>query len=93
MAQVNYDYIRLIHARAFRVTPQRQIIFESICEGGGHTTVDEIYRRVCARAPTINLATVYRTVDFFVNSNWLLRLMLVADVPYMKLQGRPLIIT
>lgn len=76
MTHANPNYIRIIHERGFRVTPQRQIIFDAICESGGHTTIDEIYQRVCTRAPTINLATVYRTVDFFCK----LKLVVAADV-------------
>jgi Fur family ferric uptake transcriptional regulator len=64
MTHNTVDYVGLMHQRGFRVTPQRQIILDSICEGGGHTTVEEVYERVRERAPRINLATVYRTVEF-----------------------------
>jgi len=50
--------------RGFRVTPQRQFILDAVCEGGGHTTPDEIYARVHARTPHLNRATVYRNLDF-----------------------------
>lgn len=53
-----------MRARGFRVTPQRQMILDAICEGGGHSTPDEIYARVRAKAPAINRATVYRNLDF-----------------------------
>ena len=48
----------------FRVTPQRLLLLDAICEGHGHTTFDEIFERVKAKAPGINQATVYRTLDF-----------------------------
>ncbi|MFN8487340.1 MAG: Fur family transcriptional regulator [Caldilineaceae bacterium] len=58
------DYLTLLRDRGFRVTPQRQMILDAICESGGHTTPEEIYERVHAKAPAVNLATVYRTVTF-----------------------------
>lgn len=48
----------------FRVTPQRLLILDAICEGQGHTTFDEIHVRVVSKAPGINQATLYRTLDF-----------------------------
>jgi Fur family ferric uptake transcriptional regulator len=53
-----------IREQGFRVTPQRLLLLDAICEGNGHTTFDEIYRRVRSKAPGINQATVYRTLDF-----------------------------
>jgi Fur family ferric uptake transcriptional regulator len=62
--------------RGFRVTPQRQLILDAICEGHGHTTFDEIFARVQAKANAVNRATVYRTLDFLTD----LRLVVAADV-------------
>jgi Fur family ferric uptake transcriptional regulator len=58
------DWVSRMRDRGFRVTPQRQLILDTICESGGHTTSEEIYERVHAKAPAVNLATIYRTVDF-----------------------------
>ena len=60
----------------FRVTPQRMLLLDAICEGNGHTTLDEIYERVKAKAPGINQATVYRALDFLCE----LRLVVSADI-------------
>ena len=48
--------------RGYRMTPQREMILEAF-HGQGHLTADEIYQRVHAVSPSINLATVYRTLD------------------------------
>jgi len=64
MSHDRFDYPALMHERGYRVTPQRQLILDAICEGDGHTTPDDIYRRVRARSPTVNRATVYRNLDF-----------------------------
>lgn len=64
MTHQHANYAAVMRARGFRVTPQRQLILDAICEGGGHTTPDEIYARVRAKSPAINRATVYRTLGF-----------------------------
>ncbi|RME47381.1 MAG: transcriptional repressor [Caldilineae bacterium] len=52
------------------------MILDAICEGGEHVTPEEIYRRVKAKAPTINPATVYRALEFFCS----LGLVVSADI-------------
>jgi Fe2+ or Zn2+ uptake regulation protein len=48
----------------FRVTPQRQLILDAVCALGGHVTPEAVYEHVLALSPTINRATVYRTLNF-----------------------------
>jgi Fur family ferric uptake transcriptional regulator len=62
--------------QGFRVTPQRLLLLDAICEGNGHTTFDEIYERVKSKAPGINQATVYRSLDFLCE----LRLVVSAEI-------------
>ena len=72
----------------FRVTPQRMLLLDAICEGNGHTTFDEIYERVKAKAPGINQATVYRTLDFLCE----LRLIVSAEIGHQtvyEIAGKP----
>lgn len=49
------------------MTPQRQIIMDAICEGGGHTTLPQILERVQQKSSAINQATVYRSLHFLLN--------------------------
>lgn len=70
------EYATLMRSRGFRVTPQRQLILEAIDEGNTHTTLDEIYERVQAKAPAVNRATIYRTLDFLCEQ----RLVASADI-------------
>jgi Fur family ferric uptake transcriptional regulator len=65
-----------IREQGFRVTPQRLLLLDAICEGNGHTTFDEIYERVKSKAPGINQATVYRSLDFLCE----LRLVVSAEI-------------
>jgi Fur family ferric uptake transcriptional regulator len=65
-----------IREHGFRVTPQRLLLLDAICEGNGHTTFDEIFERVKSKAPGINQATVYRSLDFLCE----LRLVVSAEI-------------
>jgi len=49
-----------------RNTKQRQAIFETIQNHGGHLTADEIYRLVKRRFPRLSLGTVYRNLRVLV---------------------------
>ena len=48
----------------YRVTPQRQLILDAVCALGGHVTPEAVYEYVQVIAPTLNRATVYRTLNF-----------------------------
>lgn len=53
-----------LHANGYRVTPQRQLILDAICELGGHVTPDAVYERVQRITQALNRSTVYRTLEF-----------------------------
>jgi Fe2+ or Zn2+ uptake regulation protein len=46
-----------------RRTASRQAIAEVIAEAGSHFTAEEMARRVQHRFPSVNISTVYRTLD------------------------------
>jgi len=58
------DYATRIREQGFRLTPQRQLILDAICEGGQHVTFEEICQRVQAKSSAINQATIYRALEF-----------------------------
>lgn len=64
MTHVEQNFAERIRERGYRYTPQRQLILDALCATGGHATVEDVYERVQARAATVNLATVYRTLNF-----------------------------
>ncbi len=70
------NYAARLREHGLRLTPQREMILDAICASGGHTTFDEIYARLYARAPAINQATVYRAIKLFCE----LRLVVAADL-------------
>ena len=47
-----------------RVTPQRQIILDAVCQLGEHVTPEAVYDHVHRIAPTLSRATVYRVLHF-----------------------------
>lgn len=73
MTHNTVDYATRIRQSGYRLTSQRKLILDAVCECGGHTTLDEIYTRVQAKASTINLATVYRTLDFLCDIRLVVR--------------------
>lgn len=52
-----------LRRRGGRVTPQRQMILEAICEHADHVTAELIAKQVRARWPGINISTVYRNLQ------------------------------
>jgi Fe2+ or Zn2+ uptake regulation protein len=76
MSHDSHNYASLIRKQGFRLTPQRQLILDTVCEVGGHATAKEIHERIQVIAPAVNRATVYRTLDFFRD----LRLIVASDI-------------
>ena len=51
-----------LHARGYRVTPQRALVLAAVNDLG-HATPEDILVRVQAESPKVNLSTVYRTLE------------------------------
>jgi Fur family ferric uptake transcriptional regulator len=49
-----------------RLTPQRMMVLSVLAEQGGHMGAEEILALVRQEYPYLNLSTVYRTLDLFV---------------------------
>jgi Fe2+ or Zn2+ uptake regulation protein len=47
------------------VTPQRELILDTLCGMNMHATIGELYEKVHLVAPAIDRATVYRTINLF----------------------------
>ncbi|MDD5466528.1 MAG: Fur family transcriptional regulator [Anaerolineales bacterium] len=60
--------IETLRRLGLRITPQREMIIETLANGQGHMTAEEVYQQVQQRTRTVNLATVYRTLDLLVDS-------------------------
>ncbi len=55
-----------LRQRGYRLTPQREMIVEALAHANGHVTAEEIYAQVSDRVQTVNIATVYRTLELLV---------------------------
>lgn len=51
-----------LRARGHRLTPQRELVLAAV-ERLGHATPDEVYAEVRRHSESINLSTVYRTLE------------------------------
>jgi Fur family transcriptional regulator, ferric uptake regulator len=61
-----HSFDTVIRQQGYRLTPQRQLILAAVRELGGHCTPEEVYQRVQTKTTAINRATVYRTLEFFL---------------------------
>jgi len=56
-------FIEHLRAHGFRLTPQRELILSILHQIEGFATAEEIYTRVHAQSSSVDLSTVYRTLD------------------------------
>ena len=68
MSHENRDYIEQLHQHGFRVTMQRLMVLDAVCDIGGHATLPAISKRVEALDATIAPSTVYRALDTLVEA-------------------------
>ena len=52
-----------LQERGYRLTVQRTLILDVIESISGHIGVDEVFRRIHASYPQVNVSTVYRTME------------------------------
>ncbi|MEL6271232.1 MAG: Fur family transcriptional regulator [Chloroflexota bacterium] len=63
MSHESRDYPAIIRSHGYRVTPQRLIVLDAVCELAGHATLADIQAKVIDLDPTIDLSTIYRALD------------------------------
>jgi Fur family transcriptional regulator, ferric uptake regulator len=56
------DWQEQLRAKGHRLTPQRELVLAAV-EHLGHATPDEVYAEVRTHCESINLSTVYRTLE------------------------------
>ena len=56
-------FIQHLRDRGFRLTPQREMILSVLHDVEGLATADEIYGRVQNISTSVDISTVYRTLD------------------------------
>ena len=63
MSHENKDTISALRSKGYRVTSQRLIVLDAVCENQGHTTIADILTSVNYMDSTIDPSTVYRALD------------------------------
>jgi len=53
---------RELRARGYRLTPQRQLVLDAV-RRLGHSTPDALATEVQRTAPSVNITTIYRTLE------------------------------
>lgn len=56
-------FLKQLHEAGFRFTPQREKVLDILHDIEGHATVEEIYDRVQAFSSSVDISTVYRTLE------------------------------
>jgi Fur family transcriptional regulator, ferric uptake regulator len=64
MSHDNIDLAEILRKRGYRMTPQRQMVLDAVCESGGHVAPERIYEAVNEKSEAVNRATVYRILKF-----------------------------
>ncbi len=66
------DFTSQLHARGFRMTPQRLAILQILQESSCHLSAIEVFERAQQRLPGITEATVYRALGFLHEQNFIM---------------------
>jgi Fur family ferric uptake transcriptional regulator len=83
------------HARAtlrengYRLTPQRNLIWEVLRDAGRHMAAEEITAEVKQRLPDVNVSTVYRTLELLVGLDLVVETRLEGSRCYYEVSPEP----
>ncbi|KPL05941.1 hypothetical protein AMJ86_10320 [bacterium SM23_57] len=55
--------IEHLRKKGYRITPQREMIIESIAHSNSHMSAEEVFSELQKRTKATNIATVYRTLE------------------------------
>jgi Fur family peroxide stress response transcriptional regulator len=64
------NYTNLLKEYDLKVTPQRVAIVEELYKNG-HMNIDELYRNLLSKFPSISLATIYKNINSMVEKLFL----------------------
>ncbi len=64
MTHDNLDLAAILREHGYRMTPQRQLVLDALCEADSHATPEQVFELVRGRSSAVNRATVYRTLKF-----------------------------
>jgi len=59
-------YVEMLRERGYRITPQREMIIEELAKTNAHMAAEEIHDSLQSRTKSLNIATIYRTLEMLV---------------------------
>lgn len=59
------EIAQILREKGLKVTPQRIAVYNMLCNSMEHPNAEMIYKTLEPTNPTMSLATVYKTLDFF----------------------------
>ena len=59
------EIAQILREKGLKVTPQRIAVYNMLCNTKEHPDAETIYKTLEPTNPTMSLATVYKTLDFF----------------------------
>lgn len=62
MSHEDIDYSTILRQRGYRVTPQRLVVLDALCDVGDHANFAQVFQRARELDIAINQATVYRAL-------------------------------
>ena len=73
------EFIDILRKHGYKATPQRIAILKVLMERHDHPRADDIYEQVKHEFPTISRATVYNTLQIFIEAGMLQELAFYDD--------------
>ena len=64
------NYTNLLKEYDLKVTPQRVAIVEELYKNG-HMNIDDLYKKLLAKFPSVSLATIYKNINAMVEKVFL----------------------
>lgn len=75
--------------RGYRLTPQRNLIWEVLRDAGRHMTAEEVTAEVRSTLPDVNVSTVYRTLELLVDLDLVVETHLEGAACYYEVSPEP----
>ncbi len=63
-----YRVVKILKTAGLKATPQRTELINEI-SGGCHLSIDQIYKNMKNRFPSISMATIYKITEIFLSKN------------------------
>lgn len=80
-------FLEKLRKRGFRLTPQREIVLSILHQMDSLTSVEKIFERVQAVSNSVDISTVYRTLDLLQDFNLVISIDLGESHRMFKLVG------